>query len=47
MRSAAGTAPTTAVGNTSGAFWSAGLFSGGDKPVGNGDSLSVSYSTSL
>jgi hypothetical protein len=47
MRSAAGTAPTTTVGNTSGAFWSAGLFSGGDKPVGNGDSLSVSYSTSL
>ena len=46
-RSAAGTAPTTTVGNTSGALWSAGLFSGGDKSGGNGDTINVGYTTSL
>lgn len=46
-RSAAGTAPTTAVGNTNGALWSAGAFSGGDRAVQNGDTLNISYTTSL
>ena len=47
MKSAAAVAPTSAVGNTSGALWSAGLFSQGDKNVSNGDTLNVSYQTSL
>jgi hypothetical protein len=32
---------------TTGILYSAGLFSGGDKTVGNGDSLSVTYTASL
>ena len=46
-RSTAGTAPTTTVGNTSGALYSAGLFTGGDRAVANGDTLNVSYTASL
>jgi hypothetical protein len=45
-RSVAGVAPTTAVGNTSGAIWSAGAFSSA-KAVSNGDTLSVTYTTNL
>lgn len=34
-------------GGTGGILYSAGLFSGGDKPVQSGDTLSVSYTASL
>lgn len=47
IRSGGGTAPTTTVGNTSGGLYSAGLFTGGDRSVSNGDTLNVSYTASL
>lgn len=47
IKSSAGTSPTSTPGNTNGALYSAGLFSGGDKSVGNGDTLTVTYTASL
>lgn len=42
-----GTGAVATNNNTSGVLYSAGLFSGGDKVVGIGDTLQVSYSTSV
>lgn len=47
VKNAAGTAATATVGNTAGALYSAGLFTGGDKAVVSGDTLSVTYTASL
>jgi hypothetical protein len=47
IHSVALVAPTTAVANTAGAIWSAGAFTGGAKPVLNGDTLNVSYTASM
>lgn len=42
-----GTGALSTIDNTAGTLYSAGLFTGGDQPVVNGNSLSVSYTTSL
>jgi len=42
-----GTGAVATNNNTSGVLYSAGVFSGGDKVVGIGDTLQVSYSTSV
>lgn len=47
IRSSGGTAPSTTVGNTNGAIWSAGLFSGGDQGVTASGTLNISYTTGV
>jgi len=47
IRSAAGTAPTTTVGNTSGALYSAGTLSGGDQGVTASGTLNVTYTAGV
>lgn len=47
IRSTAGVAPTTTVGNTSGAILSCGAFVSGDQPVSGSGTLTVSYSAGL
>jgi hypothetical protein len=42
-----GAGASATIASTTGTLWSVGLFSGGDKVVGDGDTLNVSYSTSL
>jgi hypothetical protein len=42
-----GSGASATVENTSGTLYSAGLFSGGDRAVINGDTLSVTYTASL
>ena len=47
IRSGAGTAPNTTVGNTNGALYSAGLFTGGDQAVTSSGTLDVTYTAAL
>ena len=42
-----GTGALATIDNTAGTLWSSGLFAGGDKLLGSGDTLNVNYSTSL
>ena len=42
-----GTGALSTIADTNGVLYSAGVFTGGDKVVGVGDTLQVSYSTSL
>src|ERR1700733_7725572 len=42
-----GSGATSAIGNTGGTIWSAGLFSSGSKTVNSGDLINVSYTASM
>jgi len=42
-----GSGALATIDNTAGVLYSAGLFTGGDKTVGSGDTINVSYTTSL
>lgn len=42
-----GSGAVSTIDNTSGTLFSAGLFTGGDRAVSNGDTVNVSYSVSL
>ena len=42
-----GAGALSTIDNTGGVLYSSGLFSGGDKTVGSGDTLNVSYSASM
>jgi hypothetical protein len=42
-----GPGAVSTIDNTGGTLWSAGVFSGGAKAVGGGDTLNVSYSVSM
>jgi hypothetical protein len=42
-----GSGAVNTIDNTAGTLYSAGLFTGGDKTVANGDTVNVSYTTSL
>jgi len=42
-----GSGATSSIGDSAGVLWSAGVFSSGAKSVGPGDSIQISYSTSL
>lgn len=42
-----GSGAVNTIDSTAGTLYSAGLFSGGDKTVGNGDTINVSYTASL
>jgi hypothetical protein len=42
-----GSGAVSTIDNTSGTLYSAGLFSGGAKSVGNGDTINVSYTASI
>lgn len=42
-----GSGALTTIDNTAGTLYSAGLFSGGDKVVGSGDTINVSFTASL